>query len=52
MSGRRDMKEKRHLVMWRIALAVLLARLETVENWRMQKKCEEYTCAGREQEGK
>ena len=47
------MKEKRHLVMWVevIALAVLLARLETVRIRENAKEVQEYTCAGREQEG-
>ena len=46
------MKEKRHLVMWVevIALAVLLARLETVRIRENAKEVQEYTCAGREQE--
>ena len=47
------MKEKRHLVMWVefIALAVLLARLETVRIRENAKEVQEYACAGREQEG-
>ena len=47
------MKEKRHLVMWVevIALAVLLARLETVRIRENAKEVQEYNCAGREQEG-
>lgn len=47
------MKEKRHLVMWVefIALAVLLARLETVRIRQNSKAVQEYTCAGRELEG-
>lgn len=47
------MKEKRHLVMWVevIALAVLLARLETVRIRENAKEVQEYVCAGREQEG-
>ena len=46
------MKEKRHLVMWVevIALAVLLARLETVRIRENAKEVQEYACAGREQE--
>ena len=44
------MKEKRHLVMWVefIALAVLLARLETVRIRENAKEVQEYTCAGRD----
>ena len=47
------MKEKRHLVMWVevIVLAVLLARLEIVRIRENTKAVQEYTCAGREQEG-
>ena len=47
------MKEKRHLVMWVevIALAVLLARLETVRIRENAKEVQEYACDGREQEG-
>lgn len=42
------MKEKRHLVMWVefIALAVLLARLETVRIRENAKEVQEYACAG------
>ena len=45
------MKEKRHLVMWVevIALAMLLARLETVRIRENAKEVQEYTCAGRGQ---
>ena len=48
------MKEKRHLVMWVevIALAMLLARLETVRIRENAKEVQEYTCAGREGERK
>ena len=44
------MKEKRHLVMWVefIALAVLLARLETVRIRENAKEVQEYACAGRD----
>ena len=40
------MKEKRHLVMWVevIALAVLLARLETVRIRENAKEVQEYAC--------
>ena len=42
------MKEKRHLVMWVevIALAVLLARLETVRIRENAKEVQEYTVPG------